>query len=167
MHLQYNWYLGGLAVGSLSASPSSALYNFYYLHPMGVLRRRGGEVPGLPRICKLFKLVLFLCNFLRGTFVPRCSAPHATLHVPLATFRCQRRRRRRQCCIVSYACCSASVSHSDNAIVAVVSAAVAVSIVASVSAFCILACEWVCSSVRVSVCVCASSSYNLRTICSL
>lgn len=36
----------------------------------------------MPRICKLFKLVLFLCNFLRGTFVCRAAA----LRMPRCTF---------------------------------------------------------------------------------
>lgn len=71
----------------LSLSLSSALYNFYYLRLMGVLRRgkdwRAGA--GLPRICKLFKLVLFLCNFLRGTFVCRaaCHVARSSCYIPL------------------------------------------------------------------------------------
>lgn len=53
----------GLGLGQLYI----LLYNFYYLFRGSCDEVRGGANLG-PHICKLFKLVLFLCNFLRGTF---------------------------------------------------------------------------------------------------
>lgn len=74
MYLAYWYYDEGLV--------HILLYNFYYLFSEGgggVAEQFERGVATLVRIsiCKLFKLVLFLCNFLRGTF---CAASPWMLH---------------------------------------------------------------------------------------